>query len=60
MWLLELHKDLPDNPVVAMVSIREEGAVDGWFDGGGVCYAEGSPLLGFMTSRSYLVHWHKM
>lgn len=35
MWLLELHKDLPDNPVVAMVSIREEGAVDGWFDGGG-------------------------
>lgn len=34
MWLLELHKDLPDNPAVAMVSIREEGAVDGWFDGG--------------------------
>lgn len=24
MWLLELRKDLPDNPTVAMVSIREE------------------------------------
>lgn len=47
MWLLELHKDLPDNPTEAMVSIREEGAMDGWFDGGG----------GVLRDHLYLDSW---